>query len=68
MPARFCLNLDIVGCSTLDKPRYILGRFWAGYRYGRDRKIEVISVDPGDLVQRVIRIGNAVAAAVAHGI
>ncbi len=68
MSARLWLNLDIAACGAFDKCRYILGRLRAGYRYRRDRKVEVISVNPRDLIQRVTRIGNTVAAAITHGV
>lgn len=68
MPAGLGLHLDVVGGGAFDEAGHVLGRVGPGDGGGTHGDVEVVAVDPGDLVKRSVGIGNTASAAVADGV
>lgn len=65
--AGFWLDLHVVLRRTFHESRHIFGVFGSRHRNWFNFDIEIVSVDPGDLVKRVVRKCDAVVTAVADG-
>lgn len=68
MTAGLRLDLDVIRNGAFDKIRYILGVIRPRYGDRLYRNVEIISVDPGYLVKRIVRKCDAVVAAIADGV
>lgn len=65
MTSGFRLDAHLVVGSALDKARHILGVPWPCHGDRLNGDGEVVAVDPVDLVEKSVGVGDAVCAAVA---
>lgn len=68
MTAGLRLDLDAARHCAFYDIRHILSSFRPRHRDGLNLDIEIVSVNPSDLVKRIVRIRDAVVAAVADGV
>lgn len=63
--SRLGLHLDVVLGGTLDKARHVLSILRARHGDGLDGDCEVVAINPVDLVQERVWVGDTVGAAIA---